>query len=252
MSLLFSASTTSIPSSRIPIKSIVQHRPTKQLRTFPQYSLDTKNNLQPMPASSSSSSSSCSFAHTRSIFLPTLSLNVVVPVHPLTISLPPDFAQTCSPYPSPTPHSHNLVSFRPPVNRPIIISTSPSDNVDGVEDSLPSLRFGTPPSPVLWDPSVPCLTEASHELETEDHESSDWELETARSTRSADLVDRGNAGRECERGRRSSLSGDVTGLGRRIGSLEGRRLFGRIRVEGRVRRWLRRCEEAEEEDDGKK
>ena len=106
---------------------------------------------------------------------------------------------------------------------------------------------------MLRNPSIPSPTEVSHGLETEDPESSDWELETVRSTRSADFVNRGNARRGRERRRRTSLPGDVTGLERRIGSLEGRRLFGRIRVEGRVMRWLRRRQEAEEEeDDGKK
>ncbi len=90
-------------------------------------------------------------------------------------------------------------------------------------------------------------------METEDPESGDWELETVRSTLSADFMNRGNAGMGGERGRRSSLPGDVTGLGRRVGRLEERTLFGRIRMEGRVMRWLRRCQEAEEEvDDGKK
>lgn len=65
-------------------------------------------------------------------------------------------------------------------------------------------------------------------------------------------MDLGNRDREREgaRERRYSVPGDVGGLGAGIGRREGRVWLGGIRVEGRVWRWLRACEEAEREGDG--
>lgn len=107
---------------------------------------------------------------------------------------------------------------------------------------------------MLWDPCVPCFhPDAGNDEYGYEHESNDFdyrgELEVARSTHSADYVDLGNRDREGARERRYSLPGDVRVLRREIGRREGRGWVGGIRVEGRIWRWLRACEEAAERED---
>lgn len=80
------------------------------------------------------------------------------------------------------------------------------------------------------------------------------EMETARSTHSADLehLEITKWGSERGRRRRSSLPADVEALGEMHGRMEARVHFGRIRVEGRIWRWLKGVEKAEREEEMKR
>ncbi|KAL8781209.1 MAG: hypothetical protein Q9213_006102, partial [Squamulea squamosa] len=149
---------------------------------------------------------SSSFAQTRAIYFPIPQTRVVIPLPPLDISPPPDFAQTCSPFSSPTSHTSKMVRFRPPISRPIIISSPLLDDGGDVETPLSPLRFGTPPSPAILDPFLPDWPEAGDELDPEDLDDCELETETQRSTCSADYVMhmRGTKVMERERARRGS------------------------------------------------
>ncbi len=129
------------------------------------------------------------------------------------------------------------------------------------EEPISPLRFGNTSLPIfppgLWDNCVPGYDgqmEDNDEYDFEDPGQDGGEMETARSTHSADLerLEIRNWGSERGRIRRNTLSGNINELGGGIGRLEARVRFGRTRVEGRIRRWLKGIEEAEREEEMKR
>ena len=92
--------------------------------------------------------------------------------------------------------------------------------------------------------------EDGDEYDFEDPDQDGGELETVRSTRSADLerLEIRDWASERERRRRRSLPNDLEALEECRGRVEARVRFGGTRFEGRIWRWLKGVEEAQREE----